>query len=43
MVDAVASWILWYPNFWCDRTRCFILSGEGEIRERQGDGVTETP
>ena len=40
---AVASWILWYPNFRCDRTRCFILSAEGEIRERRGDGVTETP
>ncbi len=43
IVDAVASWILWYPNFRCDRTGCFILSGEGEIRERRGDVVTETP
>src|SRR6266851_4530596 len=42
IVDAVASWILWYPNFRCDRTRCFILSAEGEIRERRGDGVRDT-
>jgi hypothetical protein len=41
MVDAVASWILWYPNFRCDRTGCFILSGEREIRERRGDVVSE--
>jgi hypothetical protein len=39
MVDAVASWILWYPNFRCDRTGCFILSGEREIREWRGESV----
>jgi len=42
IVDAVASWILWYPNFRRHHTRRFILSGEGQIRERRGDGVTET-
>jgi hypothetical protein len=42
IVEAVASWILWCPNFRRDRTGCVILSGEGEIRERRGAVMTET-
>jgi hypothetical protein len=30
MVEAVASWILWYPNFRRHHTRWYILSGVTE-------------